>query len=70
VRDHDNVHLPLGDERLDLWTRFLVAGSIWLLPISESGGLLACTRSSTAHLYVSGGKLWNGFWAQPHRPAA
>jgi Uncharacterised protein family (UPF0236) len=21
-------------------------------------------------LYVSGGKLWDGFWAQPHRPAA
>ena len=30
----------------------------------------AVTVAALRALYVSGGKLWDGFWAQPHRPAA
>jgi Uncharacterised protein family (UPF0236) len=30
----------------------------------------AATVATLRALYVSGGKLWDGFWAQPHRPAA
>jgi hypothetical protein len=30
----------------------------------------AATVASLRALYVSGGKIWDGFWAQPHRPAA
>ena len=30
----------------------------------------AATVAALRALYVSGGKLWDGFWAQPHRPAA
>lgn len=30
----------------------------------------AATVGALRALYVSGGKLWDGFWAQPHRPAA
>lgn len=30
----------------------------------------AAAVASLRALYVSGGKLWDGFWAQPHRPAA
>jgi hypothetical protein len=28
------------------------------------------TVAALRALYVSGGKLWDGFWSQPHRPAA
>src|SRR5262249_34842807 len=30
----------------------------------------AATVAALRALYVSGGKLWDGFWAQPHRRAA
>jgi hypothetical protein len=30
----------------------------------------AATVAALRALYVSGGKLWDGFWGQPHRPAA
>jgi hypothetical protein len=30
----------------------------------------AATVATLRALYVSGGKLWDGFWAQPHRPPA
>ena len=30
----------------------------------------AATVAALRALYVSGGKLWDGFWDQPHRPAA
>jgi hypothetical protein len=30
----------------------------------------AATVATLRALYVSGGKLWDGFWSQPHRPAA
>jgi hypothetical protein len=30
----------------------------------------AATVGALRALYVSGSKLWDGFWAQPHRPAA
>jgi hypothetical protein len=30
----------------------------------------AVTVGALRALYVSGGKLWDGFWSQPHRPAA
>jgi hypothetical protein len=30
----------------------------------------AATVGALRALYVSGGKVWDGFWAQPHRPAA
>jgi hypothetical protein len=30
----------------------------------------AATVAALRALYVSAGKLWDGFWAQPHRPAA
>ncbi len=30
----------------------------------------AVTVAALRALYVSGGKLWDGFWEQPHRPAA
>ncbi len=30
----------------------------------------AATVGALRALYVSGGKLWDGFWAQPHRAAA
>jgi Uncharacterised protein family (UPF0236) len=30
----------------------------------------AATVAALRALYVSGGKVWDGFWAQPHRPAA
>jgi len=30
----------------------------------------AATVAALRALYVSGGRLWDGFWAQPHRPAA
>jgi len=30
----------------------------------------AATVAALRALYVSSGKLWDGFWAQPHRPAA
>ena len=30
----------------------------------------AATVAALRALYVSGGKLWDGFWSQPHRPAA
>jgi hypothetical protein len=30
----------------------------------------AATVAALRALYVSGGKIWDGFWAQPHRPAA
>ena len=30
----------------------------------------AATVAALRALYVSGGNLWDGFWAQPHRPAA
>jgi len=30
----------------------------------------AAPVASLRALYVSGGKLWDGFWSQPHRPAA
>lgn len=30
----------------------------------------AATVAALRALYVSGGHLWDGFWAQPHRPAA
>jgi hypothetical protein len=30
----------------------------------------AVTVAALRALYVSGGKLWDGVWAQPHRPAA
>jgi hypothetical protein len=30
----------------------------------------AATVGTLRALYVSGGKLWDGFWAQPYRPAA
>jgi hypothetical protein len=30
----------------------------------------AATVATLRALYVSGSKLWDGFWAQPHRPAA
>jgi hypothetical protein len=30
----------------------------------------AVTVAALRALYVSGGKLWDGFWSQPHRPAA
>lgn len=30
----------------------------------------AATVAALRALYISGGKLWDGFWAQPHRPAA
>jgi hypothetical protein len=28
------------------------------------------TVATLRALYVSGGNLWDGFWSQPHRPAA
>ena len=34
--------------------------------IHTTEGTVAALRA----LYVSGGKLWDGFWAQSHRPAA
>jgi hypothetical protein len=34
--------------------------------VEEGAAPVAALRA----LYVSGGKLWDGFWAQPHRPAA
>jgi hypothetical protein len=34
--------------------------------VEEGAGTVATLRA----LYVSGGKLWDGFWAQPHRPPA
>jgi hypothetical protein len=30
----------------------------------------AATVAALRALYVSGGHLWDGFWSQPHRPAA
>jgi hypothetical protein len=30
----------------------------------------AATVAALRALYVSGGQVWDGFWAQPHRPAA
>jgi hypothetical protein len=30
----------------------------------------AATVAALRALYVSGGKVWDGFWSQPHRPAA
>ena len=30
----------------------------------------AATVAALRALYVSGGKLWDGFWEQPHRTAA
>jgi hypothetical protein len=30
----------------------------------------AATVAALRALYVSGGKVWDGFWTQPHRPAA
>ena len=30
----------------------------------------AATVAALRALYVSGGNVWDGFWAQPHRPAA
>ena len=30
----------------------------------------AATVAALRALYVSGGKLWDGFWSQPHRAAA
>ena len=30
----------------------------------------AATVASLRALYVSGGPVWDGFWSQPHRPAA
>jgi hypothetical protein len=30
----------------------------------------AATVATLRALYVSGGKVWDGFWSQPHRPAA
>jgi hypothetical protein len=30
----------------------------------------AITVAALRALYVSGGKLWDGFWSQPHRVAA
>ena len=30
----------------------------------------AATVATLRALYVSGGKLWDGFWSQAHRPAA
>ncbi|MFL5243411.1 MAG: ISKra4 family transposase, partial [Gemmataceae bacterium] len=30
----------------------------------------AATVAALRALYVSGGKLWDGFWGQPHRAAA
>jgi hypothetical protein len=30
----------------------------------------AATVAALRALYVSGDKLWDGFWSQPHRPAA
>jgi len=30
----------------------------------------AATVAALRALYVSGGRVWDGFWAQPHRPAA
>jgi hypothetical protein len=30
----------------------------------------AATVAALRALYISGGKLWDGFWSQPHRPAA
>ena len=30
----------------------------------------AATVAALRALYVSGGKVWDGFWEQPHRPAA
>ena len=30
----------------------------------------AATVAALRALYVSGGNLWDGFWSQPHRPAA
>jgi len=34
--------------------------------VEEGAAAVAALRA----LYVSGGKLWDGFWAQPHRAAA
>lgn len=34
--------------------------------VEEGAAPVAALRA----LYVSGGKLWDGFWSQPHRPAA
>jgi hypothetical protein len=34
--------------------------------VEEGAATVAVLRA----LYVSGGKLWDGFWSQPHRPAA
>jgi hypothetical protein len=34
--------------------------------VEDGAGTVATLRA----LYVSGEKLWDGFWAQPHRPAA
>ncbi len=34
--------------------------------VEDGAAAVAALRA----LYVSGGKLWDGFWAQPHRPAA
>jgi len=34
--------------------------------VEDGAGTVAALRA----LYVSGGKLWDGFWAQPHRAAA
>ena len=34
--------------------------------VEDGAGTVAALRA----LYVSGGKVWDGFWAQPHRPAA
>jgi hypothetical protein len=39
------------------------SGMRWL----EEG---AATVAALRALYVSGGQVWDGFWAQPHRPAA
>jgi hypothetical protein len=30
----------------------------------------AATVAALRALYVGGGKVWDGFWAQPHRVAA
>jgi len=30
----------------------------------------AATIAALRALYVSGGKVWDGFWSQPHRPPA
>jgi hypothetical protein len=30
----------------------------------------AATVAALRALYISGGKVWDGFWARPHRPAA